>query len=236
MQLELKKDIKNPTIIEGVPGFGLVGAIATEYLINHLKTELVGRLWFEQDSPNVIVHEGKMVYPLEAHYNAEYNVLIIHVIGVKITQEWEIADLVADIAKKTKAKQVISLEGVSSLSQIKNQNVFYYSNSPDATKRFSSVGIEKLKEGIIMGVTSALMMKLKECPLSALFVETNLGFPDSKAAAKLIEVLDKILHIDVDYKPLLKTAEEFESKIKKFISQKAEAEKAKEKTNLSYLG
>jgi len=236
MEFVLNKEIKNPIIIEGVPGFGLVGAIATEYLINHLKTEIVGRFWFEQDVPNIIIHGGKLVYPVEVHYNKEHNLLVIHVIGVTGIHEWQIADLIMQIIEKTKARQIISLEGVSSISKIKSGGVFYYSNSEDFGKRFSSMGVEKLREGIIMGVTSALMMKLKDFKFSALFVETSLGFPDSKAAAKLVEVLDKFLDLNVDYKPLLKTAEQFESKIKGFISQKTEAEKTKDKKNLSYVG
>ena len=36
MKIELSTKPKSPTIIGGFPGFGLVGMIATEYLINHL--------------------------------------------------------------------------------------------------------------------------------------------------------------------------------------------------------
>ncbi|MBW2989975.1 PAC2 family protein, partial [Candidatus Woesearchaeota archaeon] len=42
MQIKLWKKPKNPIIIEGFPGFGLVGTIASEFLIDHLKTELIG--------------------------------------------------------------------------------------------------------------------------------------------------------------------------------------------------
>ena len=37
MRIILKKKPKNPVLIEGFPGFGLVGTITTEYLINELK-------------------------------------------------------------------------------------------------------------------------------------------------------------------------------------------------------
>ena len=42
MEIKISKNIKNPIIISGFPGFGLVGSIATEFLIEHLKTEKDG--------------------------------------------------------------------------------------------------------------------------------------------------------------------------------------------------
>ena len=42
VSLELWKKPKGATIIEGFPGYGLVGPITTEFLIDHLKTEQIG--------------------------------------------------------------------------------------------------------------------------------------------------------------------------------------------------
>src|SRR3989338_5334100 len=95
--------------------------------------------------------------------------------------------------------------------------------------------IEPLKEGIIMGVTGALLLKSK-LPMSAIFVETHSQLPDSRAAAKVIEVLDKYLNLKVDYKPLLEKAEQFESKLKTLMQQKNKAEEEKDKKELSYFG
>ena len=38
MELILSKKPKGVTIVEGFPGFGLIGTIATEFLIEHLET------------------------------------------------------------------------------------------------------------------------------------------------------------------------------------------------------
>jgi predicted ATP-grasp superfamily ATP-dependent carboligase len=59
--------------------------------------------------------------------------------------------------------------------------------------------------------------------------------PDSRAAAKVIEILDNYLDLDVDYKPLLKKASSFEEKIKDIIGKTAETMKQKEKKE-SYFG
>ena len=45
-----------------------------------------------------------------------------------------------------------------------------------------------------MGVSGALLLKA-EVPLSCFFAETHSSLPDSRAAAKIIEVLDKYLYL-----------------------------------------
>ena len=42
--------------------------------------------------------------------------------------------------------------------------------------------------------------------------------------------------LDIDYKPLLKQAEEFEEKFKKIIEQTSAAGKERDKKTLSYVG
>ena len=51
MKIELSKRPRKPVIIGGFPGFGLVGMIATEYLINHLDTVEIGRIWSKNLPP-----------------------------------------------------------------------------------------------------------------------------------------------------------------------------------------
>ena len=44
---ELKKvDLKNPILVEGFPGLGMVGSIATNYLVKQLKAQKLERMLF----------------------------------------------------------------------------------------------------------------------------------------------------------------------------------------------
>jgi len=52
--VKLTKKIKNPIVIEGFPGFGLVGTIVTEFLLDHLKCEEVGVHYFDKLWRNII--------------------------------------------------------------------------------------------------------------------------------------------------------------------------------------
>ena len=60
--------------------------------------------------------------------------------------------------------------------------------------------------------------------------------PDSKAASNIIKVLDDYLGLKVDYQPLLKQAEEFETKFKSILKQSSIAVKDRDKKQMSYLG
>src|SRR3989338_969575 len=114
MEIILKKKPKNPIIIEGFPGFGLVGTIATEFLIDHLKTEQIGKIMLDEMPAVVAIHQNKVVEPLGIFYNKEYNIVILHAITASQGFEWKLADAIVKIAKQLNAKEVISLEGVGS--------------------------------------------------------------------------------------------------------------------------
>ena len=237
MQIKLFKKPKNPIIVEGFPGFGLVGTISTEFLIDHLNTELIGKIWMDDLPAMVAIHAGKVVEPLGIFYNKKNNIVIIHGVTAVTGVEWKIANAVIKIANDLKAKEIISLEGVSSQQQSKEPKSFYYSDNPNFKKKFKNSKITPLKEGIIMGVTGIMLLRAEGIPSSGIFVETHSGLPDSKAAAKMIEVLDMYLGLKVDYKPLLAQAAEFEKKLKTIMDKSQEAIKATEdKRKLNYLG
>lgn len=234
MKINLVKKPKSPTIIEGFPGFGLIGTITTEFLIDQLKAELIGTIKFDEIPAMVAIHEGKVVQPIGLFYDEKTNVLIVHVITNVQGLEWELADAIAQLAKQLTAKEVITLEGVATPAPTEETKTFYYANVKDNVKRFTGAGIEPLKEGIIIGVTGALLLQ-DDLPISAVFVETHSALPDSKASAQIVDVLDKYLNLKLSPKPLLEQAEKFEQKIKALV-EKSKMTMDEQKKKLSYVG
>lgn len=237
MEIILKKKPKNATIIEGFPGFGLVGTITTEFLIEHLKAEKIGSIRIKEAPPMVAIHEGKLVRPMGIYYAKKDNLVILHVMTNVAGLEWDVSSEVLELAKQLGAKQIISIEGVGAPGVKDAPSAYYYSNTAELVKKFESAKIKKMKEGIVMGVTATLLLQVEnDIPMSCVFAETPSNLPDSKAAAKIVEVLDKFLDIKVDYKPLLKQAESFEAKIKGFMKQTQAATAQQKKKQLSYVG
>lgn len=229
MKIVLKKTPKNPIIIEGFPSFGLVGTITTEFLLEHLKAELIGEFIYNELSPVAAIHKGKIVNPMAVWYVPSKNMVILHTILNVKGFEWEIAEAIMDMAKKMNAKEIISLEGVATDDLSEDIKAYYYGD-----KKLEQYGAMPIKESIIMGVSASLMLRHKK--INCLFAAAHSQLPDSKASAKLIEILDKYLGLDVDYHPLLKQAEEFENKIKNIIQQSNKTLQESDKKSMSYLG
>jgi len=237
--IELAKKLKGVTVIEGFPGIGLVGTIATGFLIDHLKCEKIGNYFFENHAtPSMIaIHECKLVDPIGIYYNKQYNLVIIHAITSAAGQEWRAADLILDVCKQTSAKELITIEGVGSAEgkEETESNAFYFSKDTPTSKKLEKMGHHCLNEGIIVGSTAAILLK-SHLKTTCMFAETHTKMPDSKAAAKIIELIDNYLGLKVDYKPLLKQAEEFEKKLKQIVTQGSKAQNLQQKKKFAYIG
>jgi uncharacterized protein len=233
-KVKLSKKPKNPIVIEGFPGFGLIGTIATEFLMSHLECEQIGKYYFEDMPPTVAIHNGKVIDPVGIYYNKKYNIVIIHAISGTPNIEFAAAKVVMDVCEQLQPKELIDVEGVGSPDE--GERVFYYSNSKDSIKKFKAIGVPVLGEGIIMGVTGALLLKVENIPFSCIFAESHTGLPDSKAAAKVIEALDKYLGLNIDYTPLLKQAEKFEEKLRGLLEKSQATKDIQKKKALNYVG
>lgn len=237
---ELKKKPKVKTVIEGFPGFGLVSTIATGFLIDHLQCEQIGKYWFEDGQPTIAIHGCKMVDPISVYYNKKYNVVIVHSISNTPGTEWKAADIVLDVARQVGATEIITLEGVGS-SQTAEQEItrgFFFTTNEQNKKKFAKIGIDCLGEGVIVGVTGALQLKApqKGYDVTSLFAETHSNLPDSKAAAKIIELLDSYIGLKVNYQPLVKQANEFEKKLRGMLEQQQKAKELVDKKDIAYVG
>ncbi len=238
MEIILTKKPKDVILIEGFPGFGLIGTIVTEYLIDHLDCESIGTIISEEIPPMVALHKGEVVQPVEIFYNKKFNMVFLHVVTNPAGLEWQFSEVVLKLANMLEAKEIVSVEGVGSANQDEPPKTFYYSNSEKIKKDFERMNVDELQEGVIMGVTGTILLKAKNMKqtMSCIFAETHSAMPDSKAAAAVIRVLDKYLGLNVDPKPLEKQAEQFESKLKAIMSKGREATEVQQKKQLSYMG
>ncbi|MBI2665645.1 proteasome assembly chaperone family protein [Candidatus Woesearchaeota archaeon] len=235
MKLILTKKPKNVTIIEGFPGFGLIGTIATEFLMEHLQTEKIGIVHMDEIPAMIAIHQNKIIEPISIHYNKEYNIVLVHAINIGKDMGWKLAEIINELAETLNAKQIISLEGVGSPNPSSGR-VFYYASSDANVSKKLTNAVHPLMEGIIVGVTGALLAMHISCPIIALFAEAKSNLPDSKAAAEIIKALDAYTGLKVDPKPLLKQAEVFEKKLKGRLQKRKQAEELQDEKKLSYVG
>ena len=234
MKITLKEKPKSPTIIEGFPGVGLIGTITTEYLIKHLNAKPIGHIWSDEIAPVAAIHESKIVQPLEIYYSKKHNIVILHAMSDVRGLEWKISDSLEELYKLLKATEIISLEGI--MSEKKEGETYFYAAQANNTKKLGKIGLKPLKEGVIMGVTAAILLKNKTMNSTGIFVETHTKLPDSKSSAKIIENLNNYLGLGIDTKPLIAAAEQFEAKLKGYMQKVKTAQKGTQKKAVDYMG
>jgi uncharacterized protein len=233
MEIRLQKRPKEPVIIEGFPSLGLVGSIAAEFLIDHLNAEQIGCLYSEKLPPIVAIHNGKVLEQFGIFYDSKNNIVIIRPLALAGGIEWELANSIIQLQDMLKAREIISLEGIGAGSGGIVPKAFFFTADKAKAKKLQGLGLTEIKEGLVFGVSASLLSKQPESTF--IFTETHSELPDSRSAAKMIEVLDKYLGLKVDYKPLLEKAEEFEKKLKNVLSMVSQKSKDKAKET-SYLG
>ena len=228
--MQIEKNVKPRVMIIAFPSFGFVGNIALEFLKEHLKTEKIGRIFIEEMHPIVAIHKGELIEPVSLYYNRRYNIALLQGISKAVGFENKLGEKIQALVKKLSVKEAITLDGVAALGN----NVYYYSKFKD-DKVFEDIGLKKLNDGVVLGVTAALLMRLKN--ITSLFAETQSQLPDSNGAARLIKVLDKYLGLKVDYEPLIEQAKQFEKKLHEILEKSQSAKKKQEESEkLSYFG
>ncbi|MFT4312748.1 MAG: proteasome assembly chaperone family protein [Candidatus Woesearchaeota archaeon] len=231
MHIHLEQYPEKPNIVGGFPTLGLIGTITTEFLLEHLETVKIGRVVFEKAQPMIAIHKGKIIDPIGIYYNKKHNLVIVHVIAKLDGLEWDIANILIELAKQLDAWQVICLEGVID-AQATEPKIYYYTTHQEG----SITQAKPLEEGIVMGVSGALMTKAKDLNITAYFATTHSQLPDSNAAAAVIQVLDANLGLQVDPHPLEEQAVVFEKKLKMLMENSQKSLSEKEKKSMSYVG
>ncbi len=223
-----KVKLKNPVLVEGLPGIGNVGRVAAGYLINELKMKKFAELYSPHFLPLVLLQTDSIASMLkcEFYYHRGKNRDIIILTGdtQSITPEghYEICSKILDFATKLGVTELITLGGFAEGKEVVEPRVIGAINDKKLLKKYEKLGIDFGKEhpiGTIVGASGLLLGlgKLYNVDGICLMGET-IGLPlitDPKAADSVLHVLVKILDIRVDMSKLEKTIKEMEERIEK---------------------
>jgi len=223
-------EIKNPILIEGYPGIGLVGHIATNFLAKELKMEMIGYVESPFIPPMALILEGKPNPPLR-FYGKDNIILAVADIYVPPTLVSEIAKELVRYLKETNAQKVISLGGIGIGFFKEKMEVWGVGAREELNKELENLGVKILQYGSIMGMSGKLLWDASGEGLDAyvLLGETFGDRPDPRAAANVVEVLKKLTPIDVSTEPLIKEAEMIEAQLRKMHEQMEQARRKAEK-------
>jgi predicted ATP-grasp superfamily ATP-dependent carboligase len=225
-------------ILSCFPSAGLAATVAGHWILRALDLPRVGRIVAPELPPLAVIQGGAVNPPVRVHARKDL-ALVISEFPPPAGLLTSIAVAILDGADQLKASRVIGLEGVvpqpvgeepeeTELPTSDESVWFAGCNSTNSVvEELKRSGVRPLLDGVIGGVSGALLIEAlaRQIPTAAILVSANdVGYPDHRAAAKLIEVLDKILpHLQIDTRPLRTQAEVIEKALRAAIKAHAEA-------------
>jgi uncharacterized protein (TIGR00162 family) len=245
-----KVKLKNPILVEGLPGIGNVGRVAAGYLVSEMKMKKFAELYSQHFLPLVILHDDSVAQLLkcEFHYckGSKNDIIVLTGDTQSISPEghYEICEAILDFVEKLGVKDIITLGGFAESKEVTDPRIIGAVNDKKLLKKYNNYGIDfkEMSVGTIVGASGLLigLSSIRNINALCLMGET-MGLPlitDPKAADKILQVLIKILGIKVDLSKLEKIVRDMEEKIRKTdnIHKSVLQELPKTKEDIRYIG
>jgi uncharacterized protein len=222
-------ELDSPTLVEGLPGAGLVGKIAADHLVEEFEMTYYGALHCE-GLPKVAVYRGESSEvrpPVRLYADEERNLVVLQSdVPVSPTQSSDFAGCVTGWIDE---HDVFPLY-LSGLGEEKDGVPEMYGVATGgAGDVLDEEGIVPPREsGLVSGPTGALIHRAGEVGLDAvgLIVQTEPQFPDPESARVLLEHgISPIADIEVDTDALLERADEIQEARKQLAERLQDADR-----------
>jgi len=248
----VKVELKNPVLIEGLPGLGMVGKIAARYLIRQLKAKKFAELYSPHFPYYVVVNKRGSVRLLRGEFyfwknEAGENDLILltgdHQ-AQTIEGQYEVSDLILDFAEENGVKTIFTMGGYRMAAK-ETPEVMAVSTSSELLSKASQAGAMVSPAGNPIVGTAGLLLglaKFRNIEALCLLGETRGYLPDPRAAKSVLDVLQKTLGIKLDLSGLDKEIEkskEIAEKMQKIEEQRekyARKMRKEEEERITYIG
>jgi len=223
-------EVESPVLIEGYPGIGLVGHIAGNFLAKELGMEMIGYVESPFIPPMALILEGKPNPPLR-FYGKDNLIVAVADVYVPPTLVNEIVRELVDYLKRTNAQKVVSMGGIGIGFRKEKMEVWGVGSREELNEGLKEFGVKILQYGSIMGMSGRLLWEAGREGLSTyvLLGETFGDRPDPLAAANVIEVLKKLLGIELSTEPLVEEARAIEEQLRKMHEEMEKARRTAEK-------
>jgi uncharacterized protein (TIGR00162 family) len=256
-----KPKLKNPVLIEGLPGVGNIGRVAVGYMIAELKAKEFAQLYSRHFFPFVMLHDEYKIHLLKNQFSywkakkkGQRDIVFLTGDCQSLSPHghYEVAEKILDFVEKLGVKEIITIGGLATGELEDEPHILGSVTSDKLMNKYKKYGIDfnaGERVGYIVGAAGLLPGLGVERGMEGICLlgETS-GFPivtDPKSAEMVLEKLTKMLNIKLDMSSLEKRVKEMEKFIKKVedlqkkaLTQIAKEEKApvKGKEQLRYIG
>ncbi|PIT84099.1 proteasome assembly chaperone family protein [Candidatus Micrarchaeota archaeon CG10_big_fil_rev_8_21_14_0_10_45_29] len=224
--------IKSPVLVEGLPGIGLVGKIAADYLVKSMNAKKIANIYSPYFPPQVLMRKNGVARMLGMrlyHIPQKKNDILVLAGDVQPSlpeAHFEVCGKILNYFKKKKGKMIITLGGYGSGKAAPNPKVYGAANNKKLAEKFSKAGIEFGKtKGAIVGAAGLLLglAKFEKIDAACLMGETHGAYVDPKSSLVVLKALERAIGIKIDTAKLEKEIKEGEKFAKKIEEQMAKA-------------
>lgn len=217
---------KDPILIEGFPGIGLVGNIASQQIIEELNMEYIGSIESRYFPPIAVLYEGLVNMPVRIYENEEYNtIMVVSDIPINPSVSYDVSKALVGWAKSVGVKEVVSIAGIATMSD--EYKVFGAATTEEMLEKIKDK-VEIFQMGTISGISGSVMAEcfMQSVPAISLLGATKTQNPDPRAAAVVVDVLNSLYNFSIDTDDLIEQAEKIEIEMQKLAEDVRSSEQA----------
>ncbi len=231
----VKVDLKDPVLVEGLPGMGMVGRIAVRFLIKQFGAVRFAELYSPHFPYYVLVNKKGSVRLLRCEFfwckSPVGDNDLVFLVGDSQAQtiegQYEVTDAILEHAVKLGVKTIVTIGGYRQEADEAPRVVAVSTSQELLEKALNAKAVASPSGNPIVGTAGLLLglAKLRGVDSLCLLGETRGYLPDPVAAKSILEVLERMLGLKVDYAALDVQIE----KSKEIASKMREIEERREK-------
>ncbi len=237
-----------PVFVEGLPGIGNVGKLAAEHLKDELKAVKFAEIFSKYFPPQVLVQDDGQIKLVnnEMHYvrkgpGKDIILLTGDYQGLTPEGQYELSDFILRELRKFGVKRVFTLGGYGMGRMVSKPRVLGAATDAALVKEMEKLGVvfSRGEPGAgIVGASGLLLGlgRMHNMQAVCLMGETSGYFVDPKSAQAVLEVLTKVLDVEISFEELENKAKQIDQITSKLRDIEATPESPEKREDLGYIG
>jgi uncharacterized protein (TIGR00162 family) len=247
-----KVTLKDPILVEGLPGVGNVGKLAADYLREKVRAQPFATVFSKFFPPQVYVSEEGLIrlvsndlYYRRAENGNQRDLIILggDYQGITPEGQYELTERILELANQMGVKEVYTLAGFAQGHVVETPRVLGAATSMkriEAMKKHGVVFSRNDPGGGLIGASGLFLGlgRLYDMEGVCLMGETSGYFVDPRSAEAVLQVLTKVLNVPLDFTDLENKAREIDRIAQKIheAEQKPAETPAHPREDLGYIG
>jgi uncharacterized protein (TIGR00162 family) len=249
IELEKEPEVENPVFVEGLAGIGHIGRNTVSYIADNTGAEKIGEISSMHFPPHTIVNDDKTVEPIknsiyQLKRDGSDDLILLEGNAQAGTAQGhhEVAEKVMEFIQDQDVSEIVTVGGYGTGDVVEDPSVFGTVSKEEIKDKYGETGVEFDHDvGQIVGISGLLIGLAQDRDMDGLCLlgETP-GFllSDPKSTEAVLQVMENVLDIDLDYSDLDEKVEESQELLKKLqnLKKSQKPEEEQQSSDLGYIG